>query len=179
MDAGKPLTPTTQRLFLALWPDDGVRSQLAAHVDQWQWPAGCTRYAPEDWHVTLQFIGDVVTDKVAAIAGGAALPFQPFELVLDQPRLWMHGVAVLCASESPAVLKRLIEQLGHALTMFDVAPDKRPYVPHVTLARHAEAAIPPQLCQPVLWQLRSFALVVSTGARDPRYQVIRQYPQAA
>jgi 2'-5' RNA ligase len=175
MDSGKPLTARTRRLFLALWPDADVREQLAAHADQWLWPAGCTRYAPADWHVTLHFIGDVASEKVEAIAACAAVPFQPFDLALEQPRLWARGLAVLGASEVPVALKMLHERLGQVLRGLDLALDTRPYVPHVTLARHAEAAIPPIPCAPVHWQVQGFALVVSTGLKAPRYQVIHQY----
>jgi len=175
MDSGKPLTARTQRLFLALWPDAGVREQLAAHADQWLWPAGCMRYVPEDWHVTLHFIGDVMAEKVEAIAACAAGPLQPFDLALDQPRLWARGLAVLGASEVPVALKMLHERLGQVLRELDLALDTRPYVPHVTLARHAEAAIPPMACSPVHWQVQDFALVVSTGLKASRYRVIRQY----
>lgn len=175
MDPGKPLTPRTQRLFLALWPDDGIRGQVVAHASQWLWPPGCALYASADWHATLHFIGDVATERVEAIADSAAVPFQPFELVLDQPTLWSHGLAVLLASEVPAALRALHERLADRLRRLDLAVDTRPYVPHVTLARHAGAAIPPRAVLPVRWQARGFALVVSTGLKGPRYRVIRQY----
>lgn len=175
MDSAKPPGPRTQRLFLALWPDEGVCGQLAAHADQWLWPAGCMRYAPADWHVTLHFIGDVDTEQVAAIVASAAVPFLPFELVLSQPMRWARGLAVLGASEVPMALKMLHERLGSALRELDLAVETRPYVPHLTLARHADAAIPPAVFAPVLWQVRGFALVVSTGLKEPRYRVIRQY----
>jgi 2'-5' RNA ligase len=177
MDSRKPLGPRTQRLFLALWPDDGVRARLAAHANQWQWPAGCTRYAPEDWHVTLHFLGDVASDKLEAIVTGAEQPCQPFTLVLDQPQLWPRGLAVLCASEVPVALSRLMDQLGQALSGLDIALDQRPYVPHVTLARHAEGAIAPAAVVPVRWLVDGFALVASTGRQDPRYQVSWRHRQ--
>ena len=41
---------------------------------------------PADWHVTLHFIGDVATEQIEAIAACAAVPLQPFDLVLDQPQ---------------------------------------------------------------------------------------------
>jgi len=175
MNSGKPVVVRTQRLFFALWPDDATRGQLAAHANQWLWPPGGTRYDPADWHVTLHFLGDVATEQVNAIAACAAVPLQSFDLVLDQPRLWPHGLAVLCASEIPAALGDLHARLGQALRGLEFALDARPYAPHVTLARHAVAAIPPATCAPVRWPVRGFALVVSTGLKAPRYRVIRQY----
>lgn len=176
MNSGKPPVVPTQRLFLALWPDEATRGQLAAHANQWIWPPGCIRYAPADWHATLHFIGDVATEKAAAIAACAVVPFQPFELVLDQPRLWDHGLAVLCAPVVPMSLRLLHDRLGHALDGLALALDPRPYVVHVTLARHAAAAIAPAVLAPVRWPVRGFSLVVSTGLQAPRYRVIRQYP---
>ena len=165
----------TKRLFLALWPDEGVRKQLTDHAAQWVWPGPCMPYAAPDWHLTLQFIGNVALDKVDAMMSAAAVPFEPFELVLDQPRLWPHGLAVLCASKVPAPLMRLHERLGQALSEFDFVPDARPYLPHVTLARHAGASVLPRECIPVSWRPRGFAMVVSTGVQTSRYQLLRQY----
>ena len=175
MDPGKPLITRTQRLFLALWPDDEVRAQLGAHAHQWTWPAGCVQYLPADWHVTLHFMGPVGVDRVDDIAAKAGVPFQPFEWVLDQPVLWPHGLAVLGATDLPASLRTLYDQLGLALRRLDIPVETRPYRPHVTLARRADEAIPPTASTPVIGWVRSFALVVSTGEKDQRYRVIRKY----
>lgn len=165
----------TQRLFLALWPEEEVRAQLAAHTRQWRWPVGCARYLPADWHVTLHFIGNVGAGQVEGIAAGADVPFQPFTLTLDQPQLWPHGLAVLCATEMPPPLRALYDQLAQVLHGLGLPVEARPYQPHVTLARRAGAAAPPTDCAPVLWQAHGYALVVSTGDREQRYRVICQY----
>lgn len=133
------------------------------------------RYAPADWHVTLHFIGDVEPDQVRNIAAGAHVPFQPFELVLDQPALWHHGLAVLCATDMPMPLQVLHAQLGQALQQLGLPVETRPYRPHLTLARRADAAVAPSAPAPVVWPVTGFALVVSTGCKDQRYQVIRPY----
>jgi 2'-5' RNA ligase len=104
------------------------------------------------------------------------MPCQPFELVLDQTGLWPHGLAVLRATEVPIPLQALYDRLGQELRALDLAVETRSYQPHATLARHADAAIPPTASAPVVWWVQSFALVVSTGDRNQRYQVIRQYP---
>jgi 2'-5' RNA ligase len=173
--SGKTHRPQTQPLFLALWPDDQVLGQLVAHARQWTWPSGCVPYAPEDWHVTLHFIGHVDADQVADIAANAGVPFQPFELILDQPERWPHGLAVLCATALPKPLRTLYDRLGHALRGLDLPVETRPYQPHTTLARHADAAIPPTASAPVVWWVRSFSLVASTGDSKQRYRLIRKF----
>lgn len=175
MDPGKPPVTRKQRLFLALEADEPVQAQLNTHVKQWTWPVGCAACLPADWHITLHFIGAVDADLVQQLAAGVAVPFQPFELVLDQPLLWPHGLAILGATVVPAPLRALYERLGDALRRLDVPVETRPYQPHVTLARHAGAAIPPVAPAPVLWPVPGYALVLSTGDRQQRYRVIQKY----
>ena len=175
MNAAKPLVNRTQRLFLALWPDDEVRPQLADHAGQWSWPAGCVQVLPSDWHVTLHFIGQVASDRVTAIAAKLELPLQPFDLVLDQPRLWPTGLAVLCASQVPSHLLDLHNRLGDTLRGLGLPVEARQYQPHVTLARRADTATPPLRPLQVQWRVSAYGLIVSTGNTDKRYRVIRRY----
>lgn len=169
------LSSPSQRLFLALWPDAAAQSQLTAHARQWTWPAGCAHYRPQDWHVTLHFIGRVETSQVTDINTRAAVPFQPFELVLDQPALWPHGLAVLCPGELPKQLWSLFDRLGQVLRGLDLPVETRPYRPHLTLARRAQGAVAPSSPAPVRWLVQSYMLAASTGDRDARYQVNRTY----
>ena len=93
----------------------------------------------------------------------ACVPFQPFELVLDQPTRWPHGLAVLGAAEVPAPLQVLHDRLGDALRTLGLPVETRPYQPHVTLARRADAVVVPAMLTPVVWRVRRYVLVVSTG----------------
>lgn len=175
MDPGKPPVTRKQRIFLALAADEPVQARLEAHAKQWIWPAGCVPCLPADWHITLHFIGAVDADQVERLAAGVVVPFQPFALVLDRPVLWPHGLAILGATVVPPPLRALYERLGDALRGLDVPVETRPYQPHVTLARHAGAAIPPAASAPVLWPVQGYALVVSTGDPQQRYRVIQKY----
>jgi len=163
------------RLFLALWPDDDVRGQLAALGGRWMWPAGSVLYQPGDWHVTLHFIGAVGADRVDAISSGLDVPLEPFELRLDQPQVWPRGVAVLCAGTVPHQLRQLHDRIGAALQALGLPVDARPYRAHVTLARRAAGAVAPQGVVPLHWRARGYALVVSTGEKGQRYRMLRRY----
>ncbi len=163
------------RLFLALWPDDDFRRQLAEHCSRWTWPAGSVLYQPCDWHMTLHFIGAVDTDLLDAIGTGVDVPFHPFELLLDQPQQWPHGLATLCAGTVPTPLHLLRDQLSQQLRALDLPEDPRPYRPHVTLARRAHGAIAPPVAAPLRWGVRGYALIASTGDKGQRYRVLRRY----
>lgn len=89
-------------------------------------------HRPSNWHVTLLFIGNVDADRVADIAAAATVSREPLELVLDQPEVWHHGLAVLLATEVPMPLRALYEWLGSALRGCDLAIESRPYLLHVT-----------------------------------------------
>lgn len=166
---------THLRLFLALWPDAAAVRQIAGHAGGWVWPHGCALYAPSDWHVTLHFIGQVPAGRLPGITEGLDMSVEPFTLRLDQPALWHHGLAVLCASQVPKPLQSLHDRLGRALPRLGLPIDAHPYRPHATLARHADAAKPPAVCTPVEWQASSFVLAASTGDEGCRYRVIHRY----
>ena len=166
--------PRTARLFLALSPPPAVRAALAAHVQAWRWPAEARRYAPEDWHLTLHFLGAVPRERIEALCAGLAVPVVPFTLRLGLPLRWPQGLAVLLPDESPPLL-RLHEQLGQAVRALGLSTDVRPYRPHVTLARHAAAAEPPAQAAVFDWPVRGYALVESTGEAARRYRIVQAY----
>lgn len=171
-----PLVPDSARLFLALLPDEKAKAALAIHRDQWQWPAHPSLYALQDWHLTLHFIGAVPRPRLDELRAALAVPLTPFELRLDRPELWPHGVAVLCPEDVPAALQQLHADLGQALRGLGLRTDARPYRPHLTLARRAAQARPPPAQQPrVTWRVESYALMESTGQAAQHYQVLRRY----
>ncbi len=164
------------RLFLALWPDAAVRRRVAAHADAWALPAGRGRMSPDDWHVTLHFLGSVAADRIPAVAEALEVRCEPFELVLDQPRLWPGGLAVVEAAVVPAPLEALHAALAQSLVRLDLPVEQRRFRPHVTLARHAAGAVPPKQTVPIVWPARGYGLGVSTGRPEQRYAVLREYP---
>lgn len=170
----------TARLFLALWPSARVREQLAAHVSQWQWPAGARVYAADDWHLTLHFIGAVPRERLPQLLHDLHAPLLPFELQLDQPQAWPQGLAVLTPSEVPPALLALHEQLRQRLLAHGLPVEERAFRPHVTLARRATNAMAPSAPLAVRWPVQDYVLVESTPHQALRYRVLwRHGGQAA
>lgn len=164
-----------KRIFIALWPNADTTAAIWEAIAPWEWPAGCKRYSPADLHITLHFIGGVPESRLPEIRSALRVPFDPFTLTLDTPRRWPGGLAVLCASETPAALVALHDRLADPLHRLALPVSDRRLVPHVTLARRSEGIILPESCTPITWKSRAYSLVVSTGDTRQRYVQIERY----
>jgi 2'-5' RNA ligase len=160
------------RLFFALWPDEKLRCQLQEQ------PAPRGRLVPpQNWHVTLLFLGAVEPRAQRAMAAAADhVRAASFELTLDLRGHWRRaGVTWLSASRVPGALESLHAQLQGAAQAQGIPLEQRPFVPHLTLARKA-AAEARQVIEPIDWAVEEFCLVESatlpTGAQ---YRVLRRW----
>jgi 2'-5' RNA ligase len=166
--------PASARLFLALLPGGAEQVALAAHAAAWRWNADVARYRPSDWHLTLHFIGPVPRSRLDELKTALDVPVTPFELRFGEPMLWPHGLAVLLPMATPPALQALHDTLGVHLRQLGLRTDERPYRPHLTLARRAAQAAPPE--PPAwVWPVHGYALVESTGRPEARYGVLRRF----
>ena len=152
------------RLFLALWPDPAIRHALRERRDAWTWPRGASPVHADKLHVTLHFLGEVPSERVAKLRQGFAVPFTPFTLSIGLPARWPHGIAVLEPHTEPPELLALHAKLSKALVSLGLQPEARDYRPHVTLARRASHAVVPPESAPLIWQVDGYVLVESNGA---------------
>ncbi len=129
------------RLFVALRPPPPIRARLLAA----QGDVGAARWQEDaQLHVTLRFIGaverPVAEDVAAALAG----------LYADAPTASLAGVGrfahrgrtdTLWAALAPHdALQALHRKVDHACVRAGLEPERRAYIPHVTLARMPRAA---------------------------------------
>jgi 2'-5' RNA ligase len=129
------------RLFVAICPPEPVRAQL---IDLMEGVDGARWQSDEQLHLTLRFIGEVdarTADDVHTALTGVRHP--PFELALaglgafdrrGTPTALWAGVA----PQEP--LKALHKKVDHALARAGLAPERRAYLPHITLARFGRSA---------------------------------------
>lgn len=177
------------RLFVALRLPDAARRRLEGlrgGVPGARWQTA------EQMHLTLRFIGEVdgaafgeIRDALARIEAAAfSLEFRGvghFPPRGPARALWAGVTA------DPA-LTRLRERVEAAVTGLGFAPERRNFVPHVTLARFG-ARVPARRLQGVMadhalfaagpFPVRSFALFSSRiGAHGAHYTIEARYPLA-
>ncbi|WP_375462455.1 RNA 2',3'-cyclic phosphodiesterase [uncultured Methylobacterium sp.] len=161
------------RLFTALAVPPEVTDALAPFrggLAGARWIEAC------DYHVTLRFLGDVPLHMAedAAELLGEIRPRAPVEIILeglaafggDKPRAILAAVSANPdLADLQAEQERLIRRAG-------AEPERRKFVPHVTLARLRRAATPEAVAMylsqaPLFTPLQFFACeVVLYSARD-------------
>lgn len=124
------------RLFAALRPPTAIRAGL---LDAMGGVPGARWQDDDQLHLTLRFIGDVdgptAEDVAAALAGVAAAGIEARIAGVGafDNSLW----AGVSPREPLAALHRKVDQ---ALARTGIAPDRRAYLPHITLARMPRSA---------------------------------------
>lgn len=176
---GQALNTGKQRLFLALWPDAGLRSEMAGVAARMHRVLQGRRTRADCLHLTLAFIGDVDADKYETLlAPPAALFTAPFMLTLDQWGCWPRsGVGWLASSHPPEALHVLAANLASWLRQSGFEIESRAFSPHVTLVRKALCAALPDAMTPISWPVNEFALIRSELAPGgSRYRVLHAWP---
>ena len=173
------------RLFVALRPPPALRQVcLAAMVDG---PPGWAWQEDEQLHLTLRYIGEVdrpVAEDVAEALG--SIHAAPVMLGLSgvgwfdqRPR---GALFARCAPAEPfAALHKKIDRM---LVRIGLDPERRAYLPHITLARRRPGAV-----DPGGWLERNAGLASSGaavtslilyesrhGRHGPSYEAIARYP---
>ncbi|MCQ8102556.1 RNA 2',3'-cyclic phosphodiesterase [Methylomonas sp. SURF-2] len=164
-----------KRLFFALWPDEETRrqchrlSQALSHAGK--------PVAADNLHVTLVFLGNIDRAEQEALAQAAAsLPVQAMELKFDRLCFWKKP-AVLClaAGQCPPPVSTLVAELSLRAERLGIGLDKRPYRPHVTLARKAKN-LPDMTFEPIVWRARGFGLLESVATpAGVEYRLIERW----
>lgn len=152
-------------MFFALWPDATARAALAKLAADVVGNAGGRAPTEANLHLTLAFVGEVAADRQEALrAAGcdAAATIAPFTLALDRLGVFRDaGIAWIGTDEAPQELTGLAARLARELGTRGFAVDRRPYAPHLTLARKCRAPSHDIVAPRVAWDVRELALVES------------------
>jgi 2'-5' RNA ligase len=133
------------RLFVGVELDEASRSMAARVAAQLREDLGSGLRAswvpPENYHLTVRFIGHVPDDRAPAILDALAPPIHssPFDVTLagcgSFPPRGPARVLWIGVTQGLASLAALHDELDRRLAPFGFEPEKRPFSAHLTLAR--------------------------------------------
>ncbi len=177
------------RLFVALRPPAHIRAQL---IDAMGGIAGARWQDDEQLHVTLRYIGEVerpVAEDVAVALGSVRAA--PVTLAIAGVGRFdgdgRPGGAVWAGVAPRAPLAALHAKIDMALVRAGLQPERRAYLPHITLARLSRGAGSPDrfLADRAMLSSEPFTLdhvllfESHLGASGATYEAVARYPLAA
>jgi RNA 2',3'-cyclic 3'-phosphodiesterase len=164
-----------RRLFVAVWPSPEVMAGLMSLPRP---PEQGVRWVPpEQWHVTLRFLGDADPDDALAALSGASLPAATAELGPRVSRLGRAVVVVPVAGLDP-----LADAVRDVTAAVGEPPDPRGFTGHLTLARlrHRGACRLTGTAVAERFVAHEVALVASEpSSTGPVYRVLGRFPVGA
>lgn len=185
------------RLFVAVVPPPEVLTGLGTAVTPHQAEPAAHRdlrwIGPEDWHVTLAFLGDVPDPVAAGLARAlerTAAGHRPFPLALAGAGAFPvapHARVLWCGLDGDhAALTALAASVADAVTHAGAAPPDagRPFRPHLTLARsrgRAQADVRDLVTAlsgyaSPSWPVDRIQLIDSHPGGRPRYSTVGRWP---
>lgn len=168
-------------MFFGLWPDQATRATFAGEDKTVFGGNGGRMVPPEEFHVTLRYLGAVpppLVDSVEDLGARAARTIAPTMVEFDEVQWWKEAkVLVRVARTLPRPLFELDQALQVGLKSLGVAIDPKPLKLHLTLVRD----IPPHPngvgpAVPLAWDADALALIEgSPDPSGPRYRVRKQW----
>jgi RNA 2',3'-cyclic 3'-phosphodiesterase len=163
------------RLFIAVWPPEEVVAELMTlrRKDQ----RGVRFLPPENWHITLRFLGEARPDEVS----------EALDRVRLEPCAARLGPAIDVLSERSLVLPVTgVDELANAVADATAAlgePPRKRFIGHLTLAKVRPRSPMPSLLGALAqteFDVEEVALVASTLRPDgARYDTIDTWPVTA
>lgn len=170
-----------RRLFLALWPDESTRGQLAYVQQQLcrnERLKMARAVAAANLHITIHFLGLVAGDVQAQLEGLLnGVEAESSTLIIDRWGYFPRAKVVwLGAQTAPAEMNELIARTQACIQSCIEGYDQKRFVPHITVFRKARHPLEVDDFDPIEWRIDRFALVESvTHPEGPQYSVLREW----
>lgn len=171
-------SPSTQRLFFALWPHAEVREQLAACNRALGTKLG-KAIDPKNLHLTLAFLGAVTPiQRECLLDAASGIRQDSFVLMLEALGYWPRPrIAWLGSKQAvPPALLNIVSALRQGMQACGLAPESRAFQVHVSLRRKLARRPTLTAVEAVRWPVQDFALVESElNATGSVYRIIRRW----
>ena len=176
------------RAFIAVVPPDDILKSMESFLSRLRPLADYKWVSKAQLHLTLRFLGEISSEVLGGIKKELnEVRTAPFKVSLDHsgvfPKYSNARVLWISGETGSEELKRLAAQVEQISVSCGLAPEKKKFSPHLTIARtRFETNIPEDLIQamkdtPVCsWECTDFVLMQSQlTPRGPIYTPIQRY----
>lgn len=174
----------TLRLFIAVPLPSSVKETLQQWASSHKQQLPFRKWThPEDYHITLQFLGDTSQEQYEQLCQAlASVKLSPFQLQLNElgsfgskqaPRILWAGLS----GDLPA-LQQLQQQV---VANSGFQAEERSYRPHITIARYYEGKQPFHSAAladglpPLAWQVDQFTIMRTGLGNIPMYTTLKSF----
>ncbi|HEX3435813.1 MAG TPA: RNA 2',3'-cyclic phosphodiesterase [Pseudacidobacterium sp.] len=179
------------RLFVGIALSDETEQALASYVSGLSEVFARLRWStPQQWHVTLQFLGEAddaryvcIVDQLRTVRASSV------EIHLAEPGFFERAGVFHVAVQATKTLVALHYQVEQVLQRCGFEPEARPYSPHITLARNKGRGPLPDFKRlkqaihekpvPILSGFTSQEFLLYQSSTEPsgsRYEVRERFP---
>ena len=157
------------RLFVALPVSDEIRQNILSFIRELIIADSQVRWLdPQNFHITLKFIGRVSPESLSAIGGVLA------KIKIEHPvQMEFRGMGFFPNALKPSVawigtefspnLPALATAINHALSPLGIPREEKPFVPHLTIARFKQTRPSPVLLTKIeTLQVRRFGTLTAS-----------------
>ncbi len=162
----------SRRLFVALWPEDEVRTKLSNKQLELNLGDYGRLIPAANLHITLLFMGDVPLNEIPEIESFVkSIELTPFSFTISKIGFWPHNKIVWAGPEdTKPELEELSNQIQIGLKRY--VSGRRKFTPHVTLARKVKRRVQCALT-PIEWRVGKVYLVRSVlSHKGSQYKLI-------
>ena len=166
-----------RRMFLAMWPNEQQIEQL--HSLQSAYSGMGREVSPENFHITLLFLGNVSNHIVDCLSDSISdLMINPFAVRLDRLGYFdKTKIFWIGPSQVPNEMEHLFKTVRQQAQRCGITQLNKKYVPHVTLLRKCDGLCSNSDFTPIDWQIDEFHLVESRMERDSaHYYTVDSFP---
>ncbi len=171
-----------EHYFLALWPDFPLALEIERRVRPfWEAVPGMRQVAPQNYHLTLAFLGFQPPAARVSIAGCVdPLGWGRFDLTLDRLGGFRRSrILFFAPSTIPPALTDLVRRLRSGLidalgaSLPATGGESLSFAPHVTLARCVRVSAEARPAPALVWPVERLCLARTCPGGD--YEIISEW----
>lgn len=176
----------SKRIFVAVPVPKKCKKRIFQFIQSWKATWNFTKWVhQDDYHLTLQFLGDTTAEKEQQVIKQLSnIKTQRFSLTIDsfgtfgqpeRPRILWLGV-----TGEIVWLHHLQKEISKKMAPLGFPIEKRPYHPHLTIARKYRKTdfSLQQLPAPstdLSWTVDRFVLYETRLYEQPMYRIVREF----